>query len=51
MSDSKALDINEISTHIWPKNAVRNKEGILEVAGLDVIELEQKFETPLFILD
>ena len=51
MSDSKALDINEISTHIWPKNATRNSEGILEVAGLDVIELEQKFETPLFILD
>lgn len=51
MSDSKALDINEISAHIWPINALRNKEGILEVAGLDVIELEQKFETPLFILD
>ena len=51
MSNSKDVDINEISTHIWPQNAKRNSEGILEVAGLDVIELEQKFETPLFILD
>ncbi len=51
MSDSRVTDINEISAHIWPVNAHRNKDGILEVAGVDVIDLEKKYETPLFILD
>lgn len=51
MSDLNRADCNEISKHIWPINASRNDAGILEVAGVDVIQLEKKFETPLFILD
>lgn len=51
MSNSPGADINEISTQIWPINAQRNKDGILEIAGINVIELEKNFATPLFVLD
>ena len=43
--------MNEISDHIWPKSAQRNNEGTLQISGLDVKEISEKYPTPVFVLD
>ncbi|MEV6244536.1 diaminopimelate decarboxylase [Lentzea sp. NPDC051838] len=36
---------------VWPRNASRNADGVLELAGVDVRGLAEQYGTPLFVMD
>ena len=38
-------------TPIYPLTAKRNRDGVLEIGGVDVKSLAQQYGTPLFVLD
>jgi len=40
-----------VNQQIMPKTAKINKKGHLEIGGCDVVELADKFDTPLYIYD
>ena len=46
-----AQQLLDLATHVWPRNAVRGEDGTLRVAGVSVVELAQRFGTPLFVVD
>ncbi|GGC70465.1 diaminopimelate decarboxylase [Hoyosella rhizosphaerae] len=41
----------ELDDKVWPRNVVRNDKGVVEVAGVSVTELAEKYGTPLFVID
>ncbi|WP_214371093.1 diaminopimelate decarboxylase [Pseudonocardia sp. H11422] len=48
---SSSAELDELAPTVWPRNASRNPEGVLEVAGVDVRELAEQYGTPLFVVD
>ncbi len=43
--------MSRIAKHLLPDTAVENKLGRLEIGGCDLIELAEKFGTPVFVYD
>ena len=43
--------MSRIAKHLLPDTAVENKLGRLEVGGCDLVELAEKFGTPVFVYD
>ncbi|GAA4748073.1 diaminopimelate decarboxylase [Gordonia alkaliphila] len=41
----------EIPANVFPRNASRNADGVLEIAGVTVDQLAQDYGTPLFVYD
>ncbi|MGC4934634.1 diaminopimelate decarboxylase [Gordonia sp. DT30] len=41
----------EIPAQVWPRNAARDEDGELQIAGVGVTELAETFDTPLFVID
>jgi diaminopimelate decarboxylase len=44
-------DVNELLPVLWPTTARRAPDGVLEVGGLDVDTLAERFGTPAYVLD
>ncbi len=44
-------DANSLVPSVWPDSAQRNKHGVLQVGGIAVTTLREKFGTPLYVLD
>lgn len=44
-------DANDLADEVWPASARRTADGALEVAGVGVGELAERFGTPLYVLD
>jgi diaminopimelate decarboxylase len=44
-------DLTAIDAVVWPRNAARNDDGVLTLAGIDVRDLAAEFGTPLYVLD
>ena len=44
-------ELDHLAPAVWPRNAGRNDRGVLEVAGVSVTELAERFGTPLFVID
>jgi len=44
-------DVNELLPQLWSSTVSRNAVGALEVGGVDVRELAERFGTPAFVLD
>jgi diaminopimelate decarboxylase len=47
--DAAAFDA--LAPSVWPRNAARGASGALEIAGLDVRDLAERYGTPLFVID
>ena len=47
--DAAGLDV--LDPAVWPRNAGRGERGALEIAGVDVRDLAERFGTPLFVVD
>src|SRR5688500_6821113 len=43
--------LDELAPSVWPRNAGRGEGGALEVAGVDVRDLAERYGTPLFVID
>jgi diaminopimelate decarboxylase len=46
-----AAGLDELAPAVWPRHAARAGNGALELAGVDVRELAERFGTPLFVID
>jgi len=44
-------DANDLVAAVWPPSAGRDDAGVLQVAGVSVAELRERFGTPLYVLD
>lgn len=42
---------NELPAHVWPRNAVRQEDGVVTVAGVPLPDLAEEYGTPLFVVD
>ncbi|GBG39805.1 diaminopimelate decarboxylase [Mycobacterium montefiorense] len=40
-----------LAPNVWPRNMVRNDDGIAVIAGIPVTDLAQQYGTPLFVID
>ncbi|WP_330183096.1 diaminopimelate decarboxylase [Nocardia sp. NBC_01503] len=40
-----------LPANVWPRNASRDAEGVVQLAGVPVHELAAEFGTPLFVID
>ena len=45
------MDNRFVNQNIKPLNTKRNEKGNLEISGCDLIELAQKYSTPLYVID
>lgn len=46
-----ATELDHLAPAVWPRNAQRSGRGVLEVAGVPVTELAERYGTPLFVVD
>lgn len=44
-------DFNTLPAHVWPKNASRREDGVVEIAGVGLDTIAQEYGTPVFVLD
>ena len=43
-------DFNELPAHVWPRNAKREEDGVVTIAGVPLPDLAEEFQTPLLSL-
>ncbi|MQY23428.1 diaminopimelate decarboxylase [Nocardia macrotermitis] len=48
---SDPAQLIELPENVWPRNASRDADGAVRLAGVPVAELAEKFGTPLFVVD
>ncbi|MFC4377654.1 diaminopimelate decarboxylase [Nocardia halotolerans] len=41
----------ELPANVWPRNATRDADGVVRLAGVPVTELAEQYGTPLFVID
>ncbi|HKM24891.1 MAG TPA: diaminopimelate decarboxylase, partial [Corynebacterium sp.] len=44
-------DFNDLPAHVWPRNAARQEDGVVTVAGVPLPEIAEEFGTPVFVVD
>jgi diaminopimelate decarboxylase len=47
----QAADVLALAPNVWPRNAVRGRDGVVSIAGVSVTELAAEYGTPLFVID
>jgi len=48
---STADELATLPQAVWPRNATRRADGVVELAGVDVRDLAERYGTPLFVID
>ena len=46
-----AAGLDELAPAVWPRHAARSDGGALEIGGVDVRDLADRYGTPLFVID
>lgn len=46
-----AEELLRLAPNVWPRNTVRDEDGIASVAGVKLTDLAQQYGTPLFVID
>ncbi|RIJ70292.1 diaminopimelate decarboxylase [Nakamurella silvestris] len=44
-------DLNVLDPKVWPRSSRRTEAGVVDVAGVDVIELAASYGTPVMVID
>ncbi|WKD60965.1 Diaminopimelate decarboxylase [Corynebacterium ciconiae DSM 44920] len=44
-------DFNSIPSHVWPRNAVRQDDGVVTIAGVPLPEIADTYGTPCYVID
>jgi diaminopimelate decarboxylase len=44
-------DVNALVSRLWPSNVERAGDGVLQVAGIDVVKIADSFGTPAYVVD
>ncbi len=50
-SSLSAIPAADLNQAIWPKSALRNSAGALEIAGVDCRDLVAEYQSPVYLLD
>ena len=48
---STAAELLALAPDVWPRNLIRDADGMVRIAGMTVTELAREFGTPLFVVD
>ncbi|MBB5914917.1 diaminopimelate decarboxylase [Nocardia transvalensis] len=48
---AKPSELIELPANVWPRNASRDADGVVRLAGVPVTELAAEYGTPLFVVD
>lgn len=48
---SDPAQLIELPANVWPRNASRDADGVVRLAGVPVTELAEQYGTPLFVID
>ncbi|GAB3711036.1 diaminopimelate decarboxylase [Corynebacterium nasicanis] len=46
-----SADFNDLPAHVWPRNAARQEDGVVTVAGVPLPEIAEEYGTPVFVVD
>ena len=46
-----AADVLTLAPNVWPRNLVRDTDGVVSIAGVTVADLAAEYGTPLFVID
>jgi len=46
-----ADELLQLAPNVWPRNSVRNDDGVVSIAGISLRSLAQDYGTPLFVID
>ena len=44
-------DFNELPSHVWPRNARRNNDGTVTIAGVALPDIVAEHGTPVMVFD
>lgn len=44
-------DFNDLPAHVWPRNACRQEDGVVTIAGVPLPEIAEDYGTPVFVVD
>ena len=44
-------DVMDLAPHVWPRNLLRDGDGVVRIAGATVTDLAAQYGTPLFVID
>ncbi|AGF72207.1 diaminopimelate decarboxylase [Corynebacterium halotolerans] len=44
-------EFNNLPAHVWPRNAVRQEDGVVTIAGVPLPEIAEEYGTPVFVID
>ena len=44
-------DFNELPTHVWPRNAKREEDGVVTIAGVPLPEIVAEYGSPVVVVD
>jgi len=44
-------DFNNLPAHVWPRNACRQEDGVVTIAGVPLPEIAEDYGTPVFVVD
>ena len=44
-------DFNELPAQVWPRNAQRQEDGEVTIAGVPLSEIAEEFGTPVMVFD
>ena len=44
-------DFNDLPAHVWPRNAARQEDGVVTVAGVPLAEIADEYGTPVMVID
>jgi len=48
---ASAADLDALDPAVWPRHSGRGAGGVVELAGVDVRDLAERFGTPMFVVD
>ena len=51
MPDMPAAPTGPLEPHVWPQHAIRRDDGVIEIAGVGVDELVERYGTPTYVID
>ncbi|WIM69011.1 diaminopimelate decarboxylase [Corynebacterium breve] len=44
-------NFNDLPAHVWPRNAARQEDGVVTIAGVPLPEIAEEYGTPVFVVD
>ena len=47
----RPTNFNDLPAHVWPRNAARQEDGVVTIAGVPLPEIVEEYGTPVMVVD